>query len=267
MTRLQAFAIHLSLSLLLIGLVLGLLIWVWYPGPLFELERGWQVLGLLAMPVLVLGPALTLLLFKPGKPGLRFDLGVVALLQIGALAFGMWQLHQARPALLVYAANHFKPLPSIVLAHWDSSGGLQQQWAGFTPQWLQVELPDDPVAYADLVAAYHKQARSLHSLGERYRPLQAAWPQMLQDAVDIEAYVSLDPDWAAALTDFTGRVGRPSEELAFFPYVGRDRRLFLAFDRAAPQVVGVLDIPFEPMLVRSEVPRLERVGLSGAADR
>ncbi|MFM1892645.1 MAG: hypothetical protein RLZ44_1722, partial [Pseudomonadota bacterium] len=82
MTRLQAFAIHLSLSLLLVGAVAGLLRWVWYPGPLFALEGGWQGLGLVALLLLVLGPLLTLILFKPGKAGLGFDLWLIALLQV-----------------------------------------------------------------------------------------------------------------------------------------------------------------------------------------
>jgi hypothetical protein len=37
---------------------------------------------------LALGPLLTLIVFEPGKPSLKFDLSCIVLLQLGALLYG-----------------------------------------------------------------------------------------------------------------------------------------------------------------------------------
>jgi hypothetical protein len=61
---------------------------VWYPPPYFEVDGGWRILRILAGVDVVVGPLLTLILFKPGKPGLKFDMTCIALMQIGALVYG-----------------------------------------------------------------------------------------------------------------------------------------------------------------------------------
>lgn len=74
MTRLRAFAIHLiAKSAGIILALLGLMHWVWYPAPYFEINGGWHVWRILAGVDVVLGPLLTLIVFKSGKPSLKFD--------------------------------------------------------------------------------------------------------------------------------------------------------------------------------------------------
>jgi len=261
MNRFRAFAIHLGISFAIFALVLGLLILLWYPWPLFDLEGGWQGLRLVALVDIVLGPMLTLILFKAGKPGLKFDMSVVVLLQIGALLYGMWNLYDARPVLLVHAGDHFVSLSRGLVNEWDSDGTVLREWEGMMPQHIRVDVPDDPVAYADLVRATAWQPGGLHSLTERYQPLHKAWQKALQDAVRIEPYAALTDDWQQRLQAFTSKLGRPVRELAFFPYIGRRERVFLAFDRETLKIVGVLDIPYDPAKTHPEVPRIERVGL------
>ncbi|MFZ4790954.1 MAG: hypothetical protein ACOYMW_08700 [Candidatus Competibacteraceae bacterium] len=72
MTRFRAFAIHLTASASIVLALLGLMRWVWYPAPYFEINGGWIVLRILAGVDVVLGPLLTLIVFKPGKPGTDF---------------------------------------------------------------------------------------------------------------------------------------------------------------------------------------------------
>ena len=36
----------------------------------------------------VVGPLLTLIVFRAGKPGMKFDLAVIGLVQVAALAYG-----------------------------------------------------------------------------------------------------------------------------------------------------------------------------------
>ena len=70
MTKLRAFAIHLTASAIVVLAFLGVMFFVWYPTPYFETDGGWTVLRILAGVHVVLGPLLTLncLLYTSPSP-------------------------------------------------------------------------------------------------------------------------------------------------------------------------------------------------------
>ena len=96
MSRWHAFLIHLGISLSIFGVLAYLVAKVWYPGFFFQTDGGWQGLRLLLGVDLVLGPLLTLVVFRAGKPGLRFDLTVIGILQSACLVAGVWIVHGER---------------------------------------------------------------------------------------------------------------------------------------------------------------------------
>lgn len=109
-SRAVAFAIHLSLSLLVFSTLVAMMLLYWFPGELFFIDGGWQGLKLVAMVDLVLGPALTLILYKPGKPKLVMDMSVVAAVQIAALGYGFYTTYHQRTVAIVYAEKGFNTL-------------------------------------------------------------------------------------------------------------------------------------------------------------
>ncbi len=107
MQRTQAFLIHLGISSVDIrgarlsrrrGLVSRLLL---------RTDGGWQGLRLLLGVDLVLGPLLTLIVYRAGKPGLRFDLTAIGIIQATCLAAGIWIVHGERPLAMVYSDGSF----------------------------------------------------------------------------------------------------------------------------------------------------------------
>lgn len=258
MTRAKAFGIHLATSMAIFAVVSGLLIFVWYPSPLFELEDGWQGLELVALVDVVLGPALTLVVFKPAKAGLKFDMTIIAIFQLSALIYGVWNLYAARPVLLVHAYDHIQPLTGAALAEWDPSGSVLKRWEGVTPKVLHVRLPDDPIEFAEVYLAASANTGSVHALFDRYQTLEEGWTQMLQDATDMENYLSRNPAWRDRYDALLARLGRKPDQLVFFGYVGRKERAFLVFDREDREILGALHVPFDPGLAKPVVPRLKR---------
>lgn len=119
LSKLQAFGLHAVLSILVFSsLVAVMLIW-WFPGELFMIDGGWEGLKLVAMVDLVLGPALTLLLYKPGKPKLALDMSMIAMLQIAALGYGFYTTHQQRTVAIVHAESTFNTLSAAALSEAD----------------------------------------------------------------------------------------------------------------------------------------------------
>jgi hypothetical protein len=237
---------------------------VWYPWPLFDLEGGWQGVRLVALVDVVLGPALTLVLFKHGKPGLKLDMSLVVAIQVGALVYGMWNLYEARPVALVHAFDHIQPLSRARLAEIDDSGAAMKKWEGIGPRRIYVQTPDDPIEFADFYRLVGSGPAGLHGAVEHYLPMEENWQKILQDAVQIEPYVSANADLQQRFNVFMAELSRPVEDLAFFPYIGRKERLFLVFDRFSMAIVGVFDAPYNPALTKPEVPRLHRINAPGA---
>ena len=107
LSRSGAFSLHLVISLLVFSSLVAMMLLFWFPGELFFIDGGWQGLKLVAMVDLVLGPALTLLLYKPKKPKLMLDMSLIAGIQIAALAYGFYTTHQQRTLAVVFAERTF----------------------------------------------------------------------------------------------------------------------------------------------------------------
>lgn len=98
--KLKATSIHLVISLIVALVILALLFWLWFPSPLMGLGavQGVQIILIID---LVIGPLLTFIVFKKGKQGMVMDLFIIGLLQILALAYGLWLVSGQRPSYMV----------------------------------------------------------------------------------------------------------------------------------------------------------------------
>jgi len=106
----QAAGIHGLCTVLVASLAAWLVFAVWYAFPYRELSGGRELFLLVVAVDVVCGPLLTFVLFNPKKPRkeLWIDLGLVALIQIAALGYGMWTVWQARPLYLVHEVDRYK---------------------------------------------------------------------------------------------------------------------------------------------------------------
>lgn len=106
----KAASIHLGLSLLVAAFAGGLVFGLWYPYPYRELAGGRELFFLVVSVDVICGPLLTLVLFNPKKPRAELwrDLGLVSLIQIAALFYGISAVWQARPLFLVQEIDRFK---------------------------------------------------------------------------------------------------------------------------------------------------------------
>ena len=106
-TRKQALMTHLFISMAVFFVLLYLIIFKWYPSYYFHIDGGYRGIATIFLVDVVLGPGLTLLVFKPGKPSLKFDMTVIIILQIVALSWGVKSVYSERPALTVFYDGKF----------------------------------------------------------------------------------------------------------------------------------------------------------------
>ena len=187
----KAFAIHFSISLIILLILIGLMMRVWFPGDLFFMDGGWQGLKLIAPIDLILGPALTLILYRPWKKSLAFDMTVIATVQFLALGYGVYSAYQQRTAAIVFADNRFE---TVTIGEYNAAREIL----------LEKELPVKPlnefgrmpvvvVAESFSAEGYGKYLEGilnglpeLRERSDRYLPIETAYEQLANFRLDKE---------------------------------------------------------------------------------
>lgn len=105
----KAFLIHLLLATITTA-VCWVFITSWYPAPYFDILHGREILALAIVIDLTLGPLVTLILYNPlgTKKELLATISIAALLQAGALSYGLYQAASSRPIFLAFEGNKFR---------------------------------------------------------------------------------------------------------------------------------------------------------------
>jgi hypothetical protein len=106
-SRWAAAAAHLALSILLIGTIALVAFQQLFPAGLHLAAKLDKLLGIMLGVDIVAGPLLTLILYRPGKRGLKLDLAVIAILQLAFLGYGLSTLWKSRPLFLVGSQQAF----------------------------------------------------------------------------------------------------------------------------------------------------------------
>ncbi len=143
--KLKACVIHLLCCVLIAIPTLGLVFGHWYATP-FDKALGVETVFLMLLVIdIILGPLLTLVVYKANKPSLKFDLAVIACLQLAALIYGLHAISTARPVYMVFTKDRF----DLILAHEVATVSGTAEKPGFTVQspWAQ-PLLDYQVAAA-----------------------------------------------------------------------------------------------------------------------
>lgn len=177
MGRIRASLIHLAISFVAIASIVLLVLWLWYPQALLRMSGTGRIIGILAGVDIVAGPLLTLVVYRAGKPSLRFDLTVIALLQAALLGYGLWTLAQGRPVYMVGAVDRIELVRAADIATEDlaqaAPGYGTLSWTG--PRWVGIRVEDTPEA----------RARALEdSLSGRDLPMRPRYYVPFEQVVD-----------------------------------------------------------------------------------
>ncbi|MFP6814558.1 MAG: hypothetical protein VB949_02660 [Pseudomonadales bacterium] len=154
-----------------------LVVFVWYPDFFFTTDGGWQGIRIIAAVDLVLGPTLTLVVYKKGKPGLKTDLTLIGLFQAVCLFVGTYVVYEERPIIMVYSDGQFFSMAAD--AYRDVGVEIPDlgRFPGVGPKWVALMVPDDVEAENTLRRAegatsatnLQRAVRSFHAGYDRFR--------------------------------------------------------------------------------------------------
>lgn len=244
--KLLAATIHLGISACIVGAVGALMLFWWYPQPWFRHDGGWTVYRLILLVDVVLGPLLTLIVFRRDKPELKRDLTVIAALQLGALAFGVTTMLQHRPVFVVFAENNFFTVSWTELRAATRDKARVERLAEAAPggqlPLAFLKLPADAAQRAALRDIQDRGGPPVPAQGDYYEAMdEGNWSAVLAIESGLEAMARNDPSIRAELERFRARHPGPLESFAFLPVVCRSTVLMLAFDRRSKALVDWLE--------------------------
>lgn len=219
MTRWKASVIHFALSLLVLALIAAIVVWRWYPPGLFHMAKADQLLIIIASVDVVIGPLLTLIIYRHGKKGLKFDLVLIALVQVSALVYGLNTLWHSRPVFLVANGNRF----NFVFANEIDPADLQRApaqyrrlpWLG--PQTVAAIPPSDSKARADALFSA-LAGKDIDVMPAYYAPYRNGAAKLLGNSMPaIELASMLPPESSEVMGKAIKHSGLPVNRLRVIP--------------------------------------------------
>jgi len=246
-SRLQAFFSHLGLSLLILAFFAYLIVHEWYPQPFFEVDGGWHGLRILFFVDIVLGPGLTLLLFKPGKPGLKFDMTMVIVFQIIALSYGMWHVYSSRPSVVVFFDGKYNCLDHRATAGADLDFLRTEKTRG--PAYAFLSAPGNLAEYSDfLLKGIHGGKSSIYTYMDKYENLtEENVNKMLDFNLDLQALSEKEPQWKKTWEESKAIYENGNNSYAYFPMVCRFKRVTSIVDKSSGKIVDIINMYIPPV--------------------
>jgi hypothetical protein len=246
MSRWKAALIHLSISAA-IGLVSALLIFgVWYPAPYGHAAGAGELILLLLGVDVVLGPLLTLVVFKSGKKSLPFDLSVIAVLQTCAFCFGMSIVVRARPVFIVGAIDRFVLVAADDLDPADLAKGTTPEyraasWTG--PVVTNAVMPTNPKEKSDLVDS-GMAGKDIERFPKYYVDYPAQASSLLAHAKPAEDLLRVHPEARHVFESWLRDHQRDVNTIVWLPLSAPRGDLTVLLDRSSSRILDAL--PIEP---------------------
>lgn len=255
MTRLKAFATHLGISFVIFLVILFFIVFEWYPPPFFTSDGGWQGIRIIIGVDLVLGPLLTLIVFKPGKPKLKLDLTIIGILQAGALSWGIWAVHHERPIATVFTEDHFTTVTAYQMQDHGMSSKKLQAYGSKAPYWIFSDLPTNVDEMQKIRLRSLQLAQPIYLFPRYYRKFDASIMQRVEaNAINMSNWLKSKP---ADLKRYHEFVKEHGKHLVFVTWYARDRYRIVALNAATGKYVGVLDI-IPPNVANQKAPKIAR---------
>jgi len=244
LSRWKASGIHLLLSACIAGALVAVMLLVWYPWPLFEVAGGSGLVIILVGVDVVLGPLITLVIFKAGKKGLKFDLAVIACLQLAALAYGVHAVFVVRPVYMVYNVDRFNLVSAIDLDPADIAAAPREEFRRLPidgPHYIAAPQPSDPKERQKILE-FALAGKDVHLFPQQYVPFGGAQAQeALRHARDIGVLTGRDT--SGAIAKYLESKGRTKDSVKFLPLRARqmDAAVLLDAKTGDPLRIVVVD--------------------------
>lgn len=196
----------------------------------------------------VCGPLLTLVLFNPTKSSreLVTDMGLIAVIQLGALVYGLNTAYEARPLFLAHEVDRFRVIALADYGKVDVRESLAALPQSLRPHWLKgpaavaMRPPKDENERREVMLDAISGGRDYAQRPDFYVPYGAMvdQPRILARAKPLSNFISLNPGAKELAAAMLKQKGLPLEDATFLPVMHKQEWI-VVMDKTA-HILGFL---------------------------
>lgn len=234
---------HICLSALVAVIAAFIVFHIWFPYPYAEVAGGGELFWLVFWVDLCCGPLLTFVLFNTVKScrELVIDLGLVVIVQLAALLYGLYSVMLAKPLFLVFESDRFRV---VTLADVDPND-LKLVKAQFPlsyfdrPDVIAVRVPksDEPDFFKSIELSASGVAVAFRP--ELWVPYTDQKERVLAQAKSLTELKHLRQDSVVRINKAIQKTGLAESNLRYLPMQGRKVADWIVLiDKKSIAVVG-----------------------------
>ncbi len=245
MVKSRAALTHLWSSLLVLAIIAGMILFIWYPYPFLQFKDTGKFSLMLVLSAGFIGPAMTWLFYRKGKSkrALAFDLVIILLIQTTAFAWGGYALYQNRPYFMVFTVDRFEVLTmrDVDLATITDSKLLNKPLAG--PILLYASMPAEPQAFQKFIKEVMFEGKPDLQFRPEFWSLYADKQQLsLSPAQPLETLRSARPESLQAIDKLVINNGGDINRLKYVPGMVQNGQFAAIIDANSGEVIDTLVI-------------------------
>jgi hypothetical protein len=244
MNRWKAATIHLGISAIIAIVVVVLMRLLWYPGPYFAAMGGDGLLMLIVGCDVVLGPLITLIIFKSGKRGLKLDLTIVGCIQFAALAYGAYTVFIARPVFTVFVVDRFEVVAASDIRTEELAKATDPEFSTLSitgPRVVAAKLPDDRSEGEAIALAAAGGGEDVKQLPRLYIPYEQVKAQVAARSRPMSALATRSSEFPEMMRRLEA-TGKSADDLGFLPMAARNQSMSVVVDRRSGEIKDILPI-------------------------
>ena len=243
MSKSRAALIHLWPTLLILAVITAVVLFAWYPAPFLAFGESGKFAISLILAGGVFGPMLTWVVYKKGKRGLVFDLWIITLVQLAAIAWGTFSLYQNRPYFMVYTLDRFEVLSKLeVDPTWITDPKfLDKPFTG--PILLYANMPADPAAYQKLLQEIMFEGKpDIQFRPEYWSPYSERQLHVLRESRPLVDLREARPDSVSVIDKLVKNHGGDIDQLRFVPALPKSKHFAVILNADNGEIVDTLII-------------------------
>ncbi len=237
--RLRASLAHLLSSVCIAAISLYIIFMVWYPAPLATAVGVTHIFIMMLAIDVVLGPLLTLIVAKPNKKSLKFDLGVIVVLQLAAFIYGIYNIAISRPVYIAFDSIRFE----VIQANEVPKSSLEQAQAPYkhlgwgAPKYVAVKAAESDKERSERLFSELETGVAPSKQPNLYEPLDNQWSIINSNAKNLEDLYTFNSE-----LEVNKVTNKNSSATAWLPLKAYEQDMVVLIDTDSKNIVDIVDL-------------------------
>ena len=248
MSRFKAAALHFLISLAVVASIISIMLTLWFPNAYFKLMGGKTLIYLIAGVDVLLGPLLTLAVFKAGKKSLTFDLTCIAILQVAAMSYGLYVTFTARPIFTAFNKDAFYVASVVDIVPSELAKGKKTEWrtASITgPRLVAAATPDKENKSETVFYEIESQMGVAQQYPRLYDDYANHKLDVIKAGKPLSVLAKISFENKQAIDKFLSEVKRPTLDFLFLPIYSATGEMSVIVDAKTGDFIQIIDAKYE----------------------